>query len=447
MSFSTAQLLEQLAQLPPARRYWIAYSGGCDSTVLLHAMASLWPQLGETELHAVHINHSLHEAAGQWAGMCRSVCNDLGIPVQELTVDARADQGDSPEAAARRVRYEAFKQVLGTGDGLLLAHHRDDQAETLLLQLLRGAGPRGLAAMPAHRPFGAGWLGRPLLEFSREELCHYAQQAGLEWIDDPSNFDTGYDRNYLRQHLMPVLLERWPSAATTLARAAAHQADAAELLTQLAAEDWQTIQQEENNSLAVTGLLRLSPERQRNLLRYWIETVHHRPLPDQQRLNRILTEVMPAAVDAEPCIEWHGTTLRRYDGRLYLTDERAPHQDKAIHWDLNSPLDLGDGRQLVAESVTGQGLKTTLCGRRDITVRYRQGGEICQPVGRGHRHALKKLFQEWRVPPWERNRVPLIYVGDEMAVVVGYCICEPYQTDEHNGLFVNQMTDLGICKD
>ena len=426
MSFTPAQLFDQLAQLPPAQRYWVAYSGGCDSTVLLHALASLREQL-PAELHALHINHNLHEAAPGWVDHCHAVCEALAIPLTEVNVDARAAKGESPEAAARAARYRIFTEVLRNGDGLLLAHHRDDQAETLLLQLLRGSGPRGLAAMPKHRPQGAGWLGRPLLDFSRQELCRYAEAEQLEWIDDPSNFDTDFDRNFLRQRGLPLLQERWPAAVTTLARAADHQAEAAELLHQLAEEDWQLTAGPHADTLRIESLLRLTPERQRNVLRYWIDSVNSVPLPDRQRLLRILSEVIPAAEDAEPCIRWPGGQVRRYAGLLYLLTTEPASITSPLKWDFSDRLELDDGRVLLATPGKGEGLKADLIKQGTITVRFRQGGEVCRPVGRGHRHSLKNLLQEWGVPPWERNRVPLLYVNEAIAAVVGYCVCEPYQ--------------------
>jgi tRNA(Ile)-lysidine synthase len=425
MSFTPAQLLDQLAQLPPARRYWVAYSGGCDSTVLLHALATLRDEL-PVELRALHVNHNLHEAAPEWAAHCHAVSEALGIPLYEVNVDARASKGESPEAAARAARYHIFHEVLAAGDGLLLAHHRDDQAETLLLQLLRGSGPRGLAAMPSHRPLGAGWLGRPLLGFSRRVLCQYADAEGLQWIDDPSNFDTEFDRNFLRQHVMPLLQQRWPAGASTLARTAGLQAEAAELLHQLAEEDWQDTAGPHTGSLRIEALLQLTPERQRNLLRYWIDSVNHLPLPDQQRLGRILIEVIPAAKDAQPCISWPGGQVRRYAGLLYLLAADPQPVSGPLDWDLCNDLQLADGRVLTVVAVSGEGLQAGLQSNKTLSVRFRQGGEMCRPVGRGHHHELKKLFQEWGVPPWERARVPLLYVGEELAAVAGYCVCEPY---------------------
>ena len=426
MQFTPAQLLDQLALLPTAQRYWVAYSGGCDSTVLLHALASLREQF-PAELHALHVNHNLREAASGWAAHCRRVCETLAVPLHEAKVDARGARGESPEAAARAARYRIFTEVLQSGDGLLLAHHRDDQAETLLLQLLRGSGPRGLAAMPLHRPLGAGWLGRPLLDFSRQDLCRYAAAEKLQWIADPSNLDTDFDRNFLRQRVMPLLQQRWPAATTTLARAADHQAETADLLHQLAEEDWQLTGGAQADTLRIDCLMQLSPQRQRNVLRYWIDTVNNLPLPDRQRLVRILTEVIPAAEDAEPCIRWPGGQVRRYAGLLYLLAADPVLITASLEWDLSDLLELGDGRALQAIPASGDGLKADLPESANITVRFRKGGEVCRPAGRGHRHALKNLLQEWGVPPWERSRVPLLCVNGDIAAVVGYCVCEPYQ--------------------
>ena len=435
MAFTPAQLLDRLALLPPTQRYWVAYSGGCDSTVLLHGLAQLREQLPVVELLALHVNHNLHEAAPSWAAHCRAVCESLGVPLTEVNVDARSLRGESPEAAARVARYHIFTEVLQQSDGLLLAHHRDDQAETLLLQLLRGSGPRGLAAMPTQRALGAGWLGRPLLDFARAELCRYADSEKLQWIDDPSNFDTDFDRNFLRQTILPQLQERWPAAATTLARAAAHQAEAAALLLQLAQEDWRQAAGPQVDTLRIEQLLQLSPERQRNLLRYWINHINGLPLPDRQCVRRILNELIPAAVDAQPCIRWPGGQVRRYAGLLYLLNADPKLIPTPLHWDLRHSLALGDGRVLQVTPVRGTGLKAELVEQGGISVRFRQGGEVCRPAGRGHRHSLKNLLQEWQVPPWERQRVPLLYVNEEIVAVVGYCICESYQAeDEEAGL-------------
>jgi len=433
MSIDAAQLLDQLAQMPAASRYRVAYSGGCDSHVLLHALAGLREQLA-APLEAIHINHGLSPRAGEWAAHCRAICAALNVPLVETTVHAHPGLGESPEAAAREARYSAWRELLQAGEGLLLAQHQDDQAETLLLQLLRGSGPKGLAAMPAVTGFAAGWLGRPLLAHSRAALRRYAAEHGLHWIEDPSNFDTDLDRNYLRHELLPVLQARWPSAPLTLSRAARHQGEAVELLDDLAAQDYRHCQGESPDCLQLAPLQALSPPRQRNLLRYWLAGVLQLPLPDSKHLNRILDEVLYAAPDALPQVGWAGVEVRRYAGHLYALSTRpgAPASDWR-GWDpISQPsLDL-NGQILQAEPCVGEGLSRRRIEQHGLQVGFRQGGEWCRPAGRGHRHELKKLLQEWRVPPWQRATIPLIRIDGQIAQVVDYCVCEPFaaQADE-----------------
>ena len=210
------------------------------------------------------------------------------------------------------------------------------------------------------------------------------------------------------------------------------------MLHQLAEADWQLAAGPQVDTLRIDGVLHLSPERQRNVLRYWINRVNSLPLPDRQCVRRILTELIPAAVDAEPCIRWPGGQVRRYAGLLYLLDSEPVSITTSLPWDLSQRLELGDGRVLQVTPAKGEGLKADLTKRADITVRFRQGGEMCRPAGRGHRHTLKNLLQEWGVPPWERQRVPLLYVNEEIAAVVGHCICESYLAgDKEAGLKIS----------
>ena len=426
MSFSTAHLLHQLAQLPPTIRYWLAYSGGCDSHVLVHAMAALQQQGLPQSVHVLHINHGLQAQSNEWENHCQAVCEALSLPIEIIRVDATPQRGESPEEAARRARYAAFSNILQSDDGLLLAHHQDDQAETLMLQLLRGAGLKGLAAMPNHSPFAKGWLGRPLLDFSRASLHHYAEQQGLVWIDDPSNANTAFDRNYLRHEVMPLLRQRWPAVSATLSRVAGHLADGAELLKQLAEQDWLE-HRGEGRCLKLDCIGELEPPRLRNLLRHWLTEVCGVTQANSGHLNRIMHEVIPAAEDANPLVCWSGAEVRRYRGQLYAeTPGNTPFVTEGVAWDARHSLQL-NGQCLVPHLVRGQGIAPEQLAQHIVSVRYRQGGERCKPVGRGHHHSLKKLFQEWGVPPWRRQQVPLIYIGDELAQVVGHCICEPFQ--------------------
>ncbi len=434
MPFSLQTLLAAIAQLPRARRYWVAYSGGLDSHVLLHSLAALRERLPIEELAAVHVHHGLSPAADKWTRHCAEVCGQLGIPLTLLRVDASPRQGESPEAAARNARYQAVEPLIGEGEGLLTAHHQDDQAETVLLQALRGSGPRGLAAMPIWDPFGGGWRGRPLLGFSRGELQAYARSEGLRWVEDESNFDTGIARNYLRHEIIPLLRRRWPAAAATLSRVARHAAEAAHLLDQLAEGD---LPPTDDGTLDIEHLKGMEAARQRNLLRYWI----HRaglPLPDSVHLQRILDEVIPAAEDALPRVAWHGAELRRYRNRLYVMPPLPPHDSAQIlAWKMDEPLSLLDGTLLRAIPALGEGISRDACRMARVTVRFRRGGERCRPAGGSHTRPLKKLLQERGVPPWLRSRIPLIYLDDQLAAVGDLLVCEPFQArEEEPGLCI-----------
>lgn len=422
MGFTPEQLRRQLEELPPARRYWVGFSGGLDSHVLLHTLAAL--RL-DTPLQAVHIHHGLSPHAEQWATHCAAVAADLGVPFTLERVDATPARGESPEAAARQARYTALARLLGEGEMLLTAHQQNDQAETLLLQLLRGAGPRGLAAMPRCRPFAAGWQARPLLGVEREALQAYAREAGLAWVEDESNFDTGFDRNYLRREIMPALARRWPAVNRVLGRSAAHFAESSALLDELAALDLAGAEGERPGSLSVAALLALSPARCHNLLRYWLRGLGL-PLPDTPHLLRIGSEVLAARPDAEPQVDWPGAEVRRYRDGLYAMPPLAPPPTQVLTWDLARPLQLPAGLgRLTAEMVRGRGLQAGAC-TGGVEVRFRHGGESCHPAGRGHRHSLKKLLQEAGVAPWERERLPLLYVDGELAQVGELCCCDPY---------------------
>ncbi len=422
----TIQPSRILEGLPRAACYHAAYSGGRDSHVLLHVLASSRRQL-PGELRAIHVNHGLQPHAARWARHCRAVCGALSVPLTVVEVDARADSGESPEAAARRARYQAFARLVGEGDCLLTAHHRDDQAETLLLQLLRGSGPHGLAGMPPQAPFGQGLHARPLLDCTRAQLAAYAAAQGLEWIEDPSNRDTGLRRNFIRHQVMPVLAAQWPAVAETLSRGAAHCAEAAHLLDDLAAGDLRRVEGRQPGQLELAALLDLDEARQRNVIRYWIRS-QHLPLPRQAHMERIQRDVLHAAPGRSPRVCWAGAEIRRYRNALYAM-RPLPSFDNTVvlPWNMERPLHLpGDLGRLAAVMEEGGGLAPDIRQRDDITVRFRLGGEACRPAGRGHVLSLKKLFQERGIPPWRRERIPLLYAGGQLAAVVGLCVCEPF---------------------
>jgi tRNA(Ile)-lysidine synthase len=414
-----------LNRLPAAAHYCIAYSGGVDSHVLLHAVRACAGTLGAA-ISAVYVDHQLQRLSADWAAHCRAVCAELGVAFTELRVDAAAVAGESPEAAARRARYRALADWLPAGAVLLTGQHRDDQAETLLLQLFRGAGPRGLAAMPVQACFGAGHLARPLLAVSRADILAYARRQRLCWVEDPSNDDVRFDRNLLRRELLPAIRTRWPGVDRVLARAAELQADQAELAAALARIDAADCRVEGHaDQLACVPLRALSRARQRNLLRVWIEN-NGLPVPARAVLDQLLDCQLAARRDANPCLAWPGVQVRRYRERLYVMPP-LPAGDSALRvaWTITEPLRLPDGGTLTADAAAGDGLRVGADAR--LEVRFRQGGERLRPAGRAGHHALKKLFQEWQVPDWQRSRVPLVFSADALVAVAGYCVSEDFR--------------------
>ena len=425
MTLTQDRFLEILSSLPAAPRYWVAFSGGLDSKVLLHLLSQLQAEYS-AELHAVHVNHDLQADASQWAADCEETCKQLQVPISTLSVTVAPLQGESLEAVARKERYSAIAARMGEGDLLFTAHHQDDQAETLLLQLLRGSGPSGLAAMPAISSFGPGSHARPLLGFSREELHEYALAQGLTWVEDQSNQDISFDRNYLRRQVIPLLRERWPALGRTLSRSASHCAEAQGLIDTLAQEDLARIGVTTGEGLSISELKALPAPRVRALLRAWMRAQGF-PLPDTVRLDRILSEVIPAAADRNPEVHWPGAVVRRFQDRLYLRTPQPPlDADTVLEWDGESALELPAGLgTLFAEEGEG-GIALSTWRSAPIRVHFRGGGERCRPAGQSGTRSLKKLFQEKEIPPWQRERIPLILLGGELAAVGDICICAPF---------------------
>jgi tRNA(Ile)-lysidine synthase len=430
-----SKLLETLLYCPPTQCFWVAYSGGLDSHVLLHALTQLHKNKsfpGGVKLRAIHIHHGLHPEADSWAMHCQQVCSVLGVSSEVSRVRVRTGTRESVEANARTARYEAITQLIAPNDVVLTAQHADDQAETLLLQLLRGAGVAGLAAMPPVSRLGQGWLVRPLLAYTRSQLYDYARQANLQWIEDSSNVDTRFDRNFLRHEIIPLLLQRWPSLSNTLSRAARHQAEADELVQTLAAEDLRCVHNEVNPSflerrgffdkensfqrvgpLFIPALSRLSLARQRNVLRFWIKHLGL-PLPSTVQLQHILSDMLTAREDRQPMVHWHGGEVRRYRNQLFAMPNLPPIPDSShtLSWTLPQSRRLPLG-ELTVNEVQGRGL--ALPAGTELQVRFRQGGEIFR--WRGHRRVVKKLLQAAQLPPWQRPFIPLIYLDNTLVAL------------------------------
>lgn len=408
------QLTQNLRRYPPTRHYCLAYSGGLDSHVLLHAMQLLAQHDASISLQAVHIHHGLNPQADHWVEHCQQICAALEVPLTVQRINARPPTGDSLEAFARRQRYQCLAKTLPPGAGLLLAQHQDDQAETLLLQLLRGAGPAGLASMAPWQPFAQGFIARPWLEVSRSALAQYARAHQLRWIEDDSNQDTRFDRNYLRHEILPRLQQRFPGAVATLARAAKHQAHAQDLLGELARRDLEAVRALSPGHLSVARLRRLKSARQANVLRHWL---HEKglPMPPQARLHSGLEQLLTARHDASPQITWDGAELRRYRDTLYAMPPLKPHDPRiSLPWDGQRALWL-ESLNLWLRPAELPPLTPPLRPDETLWVRFRQGGETLHR--HGHTHSLKKLLQAAAIPPWERERIPLIYRNETLIYI------------------------------
>ncbi|WP_213876870.1 tRNA lysidine(34) synthetase TilS [Pseudomonas sp. dw_358] len=396
-----------------APRWHIAFSGGLDSTVLLHKLVELSRQQTLPALHAVHIHHGLQAAADAWPAHCQTVCDALGVPLTLIHVQVQP--GASLEQAARLARYAAFEQVLGVDDVLLTAQHGNDQAETLLFRLLRGAGVRGLAGMPSQRALGQGWLVRPLLGESRAQLEAYAREYGLRAIEDPSNQDLRYSRNYLRQQVVPVLEQRWPQATATIARSAGHLREALNLLDELAMEDLRaatapgTFDWLGLPSLLLGPLAALSTARQRNALQHWLAPLTR--LPDSVHWQG-WEDFREAGASARPIWALGDGQIHRGAGRLWWLAPLWQAPTSAVQ-----PWIEGSGSQVLP----GNG-EVRLAGARPagrLQIGYRQGGETLALPGRGRRD-LKRLLNETGLPAFARGRLPLLFVDGQLQAVANF---------------------------
>jgi tRNA(Ile)-lysidine synthase len=388
----------------------VGFSGGLDSTVLLHAL-SRSDEARARGLRALHVHHGLHPDADAWIAHCERVCAALDVPLVVRRVQVRPT-GHGPEATARAARMAAFAEVLRDGEALALGHHQDDQAETFLLRALRGSGVDGLRAMRRWRRFGHGWLWRPLLDVPRGVLAEYARRHDLAWIDDPSNADTTLDRNFLRHRVLPLLRERWPRADAALALSAALQGETQALLRAEDARLLEAAQAGRRDTLALQLLRTWPAARRARVLRRWMDALGLPPLP-RHGIACIETEVLTAPHDAHARFAWSGAVVRRWGDVLHADWERpALPPDWGTRWDGRGSVSLPDGDRLWLEGAPG-GFEPPL------RVAARHGGERIRLPGRTHSHALKHVLQDHAVPPWVRERLPLLLDSDDHVLAAG----------------------------
>lgn len=406
-------------------RYWLAYSGGLDSRVLLELLVMLAARREDfPPIHLIHVHHGLQDGADDWAASCARVAESLGLPLVVKRVSV-CEAGEGLEAAARRARYQVFKELVQAGEVLLLAHHLDDQAETLMQRLLRGAGAQGLSAMPRQRAVGGGLLLRPLLDVPRADLYAFARSRELVWQDDPSNDVLHFDRNYLRHQLMPVLAKRWPAYRRSFARVAELSAQNQALLGQYMEADLQGIAL--GRSLDLAALAERSEEKHQPLLHHFLKTRWQLVL-ERAQLQAFTEQFMGRRRDAQPQFVLGELRFYRHRERLYgeprgLADQSPPALQP---WSVKAELATPFGR---LSARLGGGFAP----RGEVTVGFRQGGERCRLAGDACSRSLKKLLQQWDIPPLQRQRLPLIFCDGELAAIADLAICEGYKADDGRG--------------
>ncbi len=415
MSFSAATLHAALDACVPlkASGLVVALSGGPDSAALLGLVAALGKNFRNLPLRALHVDHGLQAAAADFREACRRLCDQLSIPLTIVVVEVQREAGSSIEAAAREARYAALAAQLQQCECLLTAHHREDQAETLLLQALRGAGVRGMSAMPVCRALGLGWHVRPLLDVAQRDLKTFGDHAFS--LIDPMNAELRFDRVYLRTVIWPLIEKRWPGAATALSRAARHMAEAQQLLDTAVSVDVARLR--DGDQLSIPGLRALPPLKRISAVRLWLSQAGLEA-PSTARLVEALRQIFAAEADHQPAIVWGRNALRRYRQRLFVTAADPPRLAEPKNWTgaVGSSVELGPrlGKLTWVAQLGG-----IAAGRlpAQLIVRRRDGGETLRPAPSAKTQTVQHLCQSLGVLPWMRDALPLVFAGDELIAI------------------------------
>lgn len=423
------QLFQELKQTNATNHLAVAFSGGMDSKVLLYALVRLREAGLVNNIMAIHVNHGLQAEAELWEKQCKADCLAYQVPFIATQLQLSDSCPSNIESAARDGRYQFFESTLRAEQCLLMAHHQNDQAETLLFRLLRGCGIQGAAAMPSQRPLGKGRLLRPLLMSPRVELADYAKAQKLQWIEDPSNHQEVFSRNFLRHQVLTKIQQKWPEYVKTLSRFAKIAAEQSLLLDEIASQDLlqaSTTDFVDNDTIAIQGLLSLSHARKKNLLHYWGKVVSGRA-PTSGEIGELLKQ-LPAAQKQSIQLSFAGMTLRSYQGQLFLCAKMQPQALVAkVSWEnMLQAIDLSNNITIVPrQSMSGKGLRLPE-EQEKVWVASRIGGERCLPDYRDKSTQLKKIYQELRVPPWQREWLPIIYYNQEVVAVPGVFVAKDF---------------------
>ena len=424
---SSRSIESALTQYHNPPHIYIGYSGGIDSHVLLHLCASM-AHLKE-KITAVYVHHGLQLEADAWAEHCKKTATGLGVDFKVIRVDAIASQGESPEEVARNARYTALRTLIETDDLLLVAQHREDQLETVLLQLFRGSGLSGLSAMPAFMDFGKGVLLRPLLDTPKIAVDDYAKLHALSWIEDPSNQNNNFNRNFLRNAIVPLLKQRWPACDKTVARSAGHCSEAQLLLSEQAKKLFLPIFNILDETLTISQLIAYSLNQQRLVIREWFQMLNLK-MPSQAFIERIQSDVISARPDSDPLLSGKGYCIRRYRDKLYCLKVDEAEKIVASIWpkmQISFSFSAGQALYFMPSSA---GICFDMWQKSTVVVKARSGGEKISLPGRKGHHDLKQLFQEAGIAPWERAGIPLIYLDDKLAVVGNLWISADFYSEK-----------------
>jgi len=364
----------------------VALSGGIDSVVLLHYLHTHYPD----NCRAIHCNHHLSKHCVEWGEFCKDLCNKLSIPYSN--VDIFIENGSNLEENARKKRYNSLSSDLKENEVLCTAHHQNDQAETLLLQLFRGAGVAGLASMPKSKPLGKGVHYRPMLNIKKSEIIQYTKDNHLSWVEDDSNTDTNFRRNFLRLDIIPKLEVAYKNLAKTLTRSAKHQSEALQLIQALAKIDIQAHQLINlNHQINIQKLTQLDTLRIKNIIRYHLSSLEF--LAPSDKVMKQILDLLSAKEDANPLVSWDQFEIRRFQGQLYFIDNKANQNEDfcPYHAELKK--------------------------LPNFSIRYRTEGQRIKLPGKKHSQSLKKILQEANIPPWERSSLKMYYIKDELRAM------------------------------